>query len=469
MYKPNGMVAKELDPVMLLNIWAHHLNQETDRSQKKEMIFAGIGKPSYFINDVFARTAATYWQELVNKNSITSNFIAGNSFSQEQICNEIVSADTAVDYGPPEGTLSARNMMALALREWYGPDINIDPEEIIFTVGASSALRMLFRVINASKTPSRIITTLPYYSFYNNPAHHNTLHFAQVMDEPGCHLTADTLERSIKSALKLAENDGWNIGAFLFCDPNNPLGTVIGEERWKEIAVVLKSTPQNIPIILDEAYAELNFHSKHISLLKVAPELKQRIIVIRSATKGFSVSGERIAVVLCFNEIWRDKLIQETVFSYAHAPKSLQYAYAKAMSDFSEEKRLALAEHYRFQVDYVQKRVKQLNAHLPDCNHEIAGAFYVIANLGELLGTPIPTSAERALGKSGPIATDNDICYSLLFSDQLMIAPLSYFGVDPHLGYVRITCGAGISQLKNLMDRLENRIIIARASMKNLE
>lgn len=36
--------------------------------------------------------------------------------------------------------------------------------------------------------------------------------------------------------------------------------------------------------------------------------------------------------------------------------------------------------------------------------------------------------------------------------------PLSYFGVDPKLGFIRITCSGGITQLDELMNRIQTRI-----------
>jgi len=48
------------------------------------------------------------------------------------------------------------------------------------------------------------------------------------------------------------------------------------------------------------------------------------------------------------------------------------------------------------------------------------------------------------------------------FTDSIMLAPLSYFGLSADCGYLRITCSAKLTELKELMDRLERRLLKAR-------
>lgn len=451
MRKPNGFSSKTLDPVLLLYIWAHYL-QEQQPSEKK-MIYAGIGKPSYLLNEDLALAATNYWQELLEKVAQTKKLITDTTLSPEEKCNWIASTSSAIDYDMPSGVQKAQEMMAQALTKWYSLQEPIDPCSIIFSVGGVSALNLVFGVINQRTPGGKIITPSPYYPFYNNAAHHNHPHFIDLSNEPGYRLTAEALKRSLKQV-----QEGQKIAAFLFCDPNNPMGYVVGKNEWKAIAEVLKTTSKDIPIIVDEAYAELTFGKKHISLLEVAPELKDRLILLRSATKGFSASGERMAIMLCFNEEIREDLLNATSISYVHAPISLQIAYAQAMLAFTEKKREALSQYYQIQVEYVQKRLKKMNLALPDPSYAVEGTFYVVANLSRLFGTKIPERVADVIDTKGVISTDQEISYALLFQDRMMISPLSFFGANPQLGYVRITCSGGIAELTELLDRLEARL-----------
>ena len=141
-----------------------------------------------------------------------------------------------------------------------------------------------------------------------------------------------------------------------------------------------------------------------------------------------------------------------------HAPISLQMAYAQAMLAFTDKKREALSQYYQIQVEYVQKRLKKMNLALSDPAYTVEGTFYVVANLSRLFGTKIPEKVTKILDTKGVISTDQEISYSLLFQDRIMLSPLSFFGINPELGYLRITCSGGIAELTELLDRLEARL-----------
>lgn len=450
--KPNGTLAGDLDRLMLLNIWAHNLNQNKEEGRPK-ILFAGLGKPSYLLNEDLISAEMRYWQNLSRHVAETKRSIFQDKLSKEEWCEKIVKASTAIDYLLPAGDDGARALMAKAMSKWYGPKSKVDAQDVIFTVGGASAIYLLFRLLHTLNPKGKIFTPSPYYSLYHNPGHHNHFFHIDLMKEPGLRLTADAVEKGLKKAFENSSGKKCPISGILFCDPNNPMGYVVGEHEWKSIAKVLKKT-SNIPIILDEAYAEMVFDSKHVSLFTAAPELKQRLIIFRSATKGFSASGERMAVMMCFNKKWREELINETVLNYAHAPKSLQIAYAKSMQLFTKKKREELSSFYRLQVEYVQKELKKMHLHIPNPGYHIEGTFYVLANLSALFGLEIPSGAKKALSHKGKIKSDEDICYTLLFNEGIMLAPFSYFGGDPRLGYVRITCCGGIHLLKEILNRL---------------
>jgi aspartate/methionine/tyrosine aminotransferase len=433
MLKPNKEPANNTDPLLLLNHWAHHLNNTMPETNKQKMIFAGLGKPTYLLNDDIITASINYWKSYEMGVQGAKNRLQGKPLDNEETCESIVNAHAAIDYGLSDGDTQAKITMAEALSRWY--ETEIQESNLIFTVGGLHALKSIFAVINAKNPHGTIITPSPYYPFYNNPTHHNNLHLIDLMKEPGFRLTAKALENAI-SAVTKQNNAHDAISAFLFCDPNNPLGSVLGTEEWIRIANVLKTTHSHIPIILDEAYAEIVFNNKHVSLLHVAPELKDRIVVLRSGTKGFSASGERMAIVVCFNQKLKTALVDEVMLSYVHAPISLQRAYAHAMLNFSQEKRVALTTHYYTQMQFVQKQLVTLNVHIPHPAYSVEGTFYIVANLSELLYSHMADQTAKVFGYHNTlITTDVEICYSLLFQEAIMVAPLSFFGADPSLGY----------------------------------
>lgn len=82
------------------------------------------------------------------------------------------------------------------------------------------------------------------------------------------------------------------------------------------------------------------YDKENLSLISVAPELLDRIVLIRSATKGLSAAGERMAVVVTKNKEIIIKLTDYINIAHLNTPISAQYAYSQALlhtnSEYSE-------------------------------------------------------------------------------------------------------------------------------------
>ncbi len=456
MLTPDGHCANKIEKVMLLALWANTLRDEIHAqglSETKKLIFAGLGKPTYPINSHTIASYLAYWQKL---DDLTKKW----KFDPHQ-----VEEDTAIDYGDPRGDYAPRKLMADMMSRWY--EIDIKAENVLFTVGGIGALRVLFETFNThyEDVPGyRIITPFPYYSAYsNNPLH--CLHPIHVMDEPGYKLTAQATAESIKEAYTLAEMDhGWP-KAILICNPSNPLGNIVEEDELIKIADVLRQY-RDLYIIFDEAYTEMSF-SDIPSFLKIAPDLKERVIVLRSATKALSAAGERMAVLLVFDSGLMNEMLNKNISYFIHAPRSAQAAYAQTMANFGAEEKNNIATFYKKKVDYVVGRLKAMGAAMPDPLYHVEATFYVLADFSDMFGLSLPKEAARVLQKAGLVKTDEDLAYYLLFEDNLMITPLSYFGLSKHDGFMRITCSGRENELCDLMDRLERKLFASRENKKN--
>lgn len=444
---------------MLLAMWSSKLSEEK-HATRPSMIAAGIGNLGFAVSQFATGAGIDYWHKSQSRSQQARHILdRGNDATARNRISKILAA---ISYGNPQGDFEARSKMAAALTRWYG--ITIEPQHILYTVGDAGALRDIFNVINKQIPNGLIVTPSPHCPLYAGAQGKNRLFLIPVMKEKGkgYKLTAELLSKSLKAATQQAKKEGTKVGAVLICDPNNPLGTALTEEELHEIAGVLKNYP-DVFIILDEAYAEMRWAGKHqLSLLTVAPKLKDRMILMRSATTALSAAGECMTITVAFNEKTMADLLQESVSVYGHAPRSLQYVFAEAMESLDEIELENLRNFYKPQVEYCYKRLQQMGASMPDPKHGPQGTFYVMADLKDLFGQEISVEAMRALGKQGKISTDEELIYSLLFDNGVAIAPLSYFGMSNRDGYVRITCSGGDEELAELMDRLENRLVAAR-------
>ncbi|MFA5959131.1 MAG: aminotransferase class I/II-fold pyridoxal phosphate-dependent enzyme [Tatlockia sp.] len=452
MFMPNGQSADKTDKIMLLAMWAKTLKEESSTLSLEHLhstiISAGMGKPTYPININTIAFFQSYWKRVEE--------LAVRAMQDLEVIQE----GAAIDYGDPQGDKSARAIMAQAMTRWY--DSEIKAEHVLFTAGGAGALRTIFETFNGLyKTTSgyRIITPFPHYTLYSdNPMHR--LHPVDVMQEPGYRLTAEAIEASIKSAIELAQKDGGFPRAILLCNPSNPLGTVIDKAEWIKIANVLRKYP-DLQIVLDEAYAEMAFVDLP-SLIKIAPDLKERTTILRSATKALSAAGERMAILLNFNPAVMSEFLSKSISLMGHTPRSSQEVYAKTMADFDENERLKRINFYKTKVDYIVERIKAMGAAMPDVQYQTEATFYVLANLSDLFGMELPSESMRALGKGGVVTTDEELTYYLLFEEGVMIAPLSYFGLPKDNGYIRITCSGDEQELNELMNRIERQLLKAR-------
>jgi aspartate/methionine/tyrosine aminotransferase len=443
---PAGYPANGMDRIMLLAIWANYLQENSNGG----IIIAGIGKPTFPINIFAAKIAENYWKDFFLKSKKERSLV--NS-SKNQVFSH--SLNSAIGYGDPQGDVEARIKMASGLTRWYSNahPIKINAGHILFTIGGAGALRVIFNFFNKKYPQSKIITAFPYYSLYAGLWGEDNFQPIHVMNNPGYRLTAKSFHDSLEQASRLPGGKS-QISAFLMCDPNNPLGTMIDKHELSEIAKILKAN-SHLFIILDEAYAEMSYEpNKHLSFLSIDPDLQDRIILIRSATKALSAAGERMGVIVTSNSYLMGEFIQENINLCGHTPRSLQHAFAGAMDKLDESELAALKNYYKPKVDYVWNRLNEMGAAMPDKDYRIEGTFYVLGNFEDLLGMDLPVATKKVLNKTGEIKTDEDIVYYLLFKHQVMVAPISYFGIR-NKAYLRITCSCDEMLLKQLMDRLE--------------
>jgi aspartate/methionine/tyrosine aminotransferase len=455
MLTPQGQPAGPLDKITLLAMWSRHLSH-----QGRFVIASNMGKPTFVLNSHAASFAVKHWSEIqwqVQK--------AHHAFRSNPHCadtrDKIVQMNSAIDYGDPQGDAHARALMAQALTRWYNQRVEIAPSHLLFTVGGAAAIHILLAVLHEQAPGAKVITPFPHYPLY--AAHKSLpLHPVLVMEEPGYRLSAQALTNSINRCKP------GKIAAFLFCDPNNPLGTSLNPEEWQAIATVLKQYPE-VPIVLDEAYAEMRLDGQpHQSLLTLAPELYSRLVLLRSATKGLSAAGQRMAVLVTPNALLMSQLVAKNVAIYGHAPRAEQIIFAQALYHFNHSDHNDLVAFYAPQVNLALTRLKAMGAMMPDSLYKVEGTFYVLADLSALLGLELPKEVAYVLNKPGFTTTDEDIAYYLLFKG-VSIAPLSYFGASPYAGFMRITCCGGDSEINALCDILQNTLTMAKKRKKGMK
>lgn len=273
-------------------------------------------------------------------------------------------SDKVVAYAPSQGNLPLRKAWA----NYYNARLafNINEEDLIITLGASEALSFTF---SACCNPGDEILVL-------DPSYGNYFGFAAISGVTlrgiATHIEDNFALPSYEQLLSAITP---KTKALLMCNPNNPTGAVYGSE---ELELLLKvCNEKNIFLIADETYREMVFDKRSpLSFWHIEPG-SERLIIIDSLSKQFSLCGARIGCILTKNED-----LKTCVLKFAQARLSIPTVEQCAATYMLEN----LEEDYFPSVkqEYEKRRLTLYNAlqAIPDIKSYLpGGAFYFVVGL----------------------------------------------------------------------------------------
>ncbi|MBO8168577.1 MAG: histidinol-phosphate transaminase [Thermoanaerobacteraceae bacterium] len=86
----------------------------------------------------------------------------------------------------------------------------------------------------------------------------------------------------------------------ILCNPNNPTGTIITGDEVKSF---IRDVPEDVLVVIDEAYAEYVEDFKFISGTKLVQEINNNIIVVRTFSKIYALAAARVGYGVAKPEI----------------------------------------------------------------------------------------------------------------------------------------------------------------------
>lgn len=205
-------------------------------------------------------------------------------------------ADLALAYAPPAGQP--------ALRAAIGAFLNVDPDWVVVTTGASEALSILMCL--ASEPGGTITVPEPGYPAVD------VLARAWGLAVRRYRLDADAGFAQSAAAV-LAATDATTRLA-LIASPHNPTGSVMGPEEMKALAATL--TEQGVPLIVDEVYHPLYFG-------EIAPSAARLsgVIAVGDMSKALSLPGLRIGWIVERDARRRERIIDaRSYFTISGSP-----------------------------------------------------------------------------------------------------------------------------------------------------
>lgn len=230
--------------------------------------------------------------------------------------------------------------------------------------------------------------------------------------------------------------------AFLFCSPSNPTGLMYTSDELKALAEVLRGNPR-VVVLSDDIYNSLVFDGSGIAphLLRVAPDLKDRLVTINGGSKAYSMTGWRIGWAAGPTALIRamgDYQSQAT-----GAPSSIAQAAALVavkQTDAEVKKTVELLIRRRETAMRAMETVPGMKTAKPD------GAFYLWVNLKALLGK----SHEGV-----KVASDKEFCDILLNQYYVATVPGIECGSP---GYMRLSFATSEENMARAAGRMREMV-----------
>ena len=181
-------------------------------------------------------------------------------------------------YTPNAGFASLRQAFAERLNEERG--LQVDPEQVVVTVGAMGAI---FSALCAVVSPGdEVLVPDPGYPNYLMPI--------QLLGAKGVRYPLDAQAEFAIRAETIRERVGPRTKAIMLNSPSNPTGAMIDPGELE--AIVSIAHEHGVYLISDEAYAHVCFDKPHLTPLRYGTD--EQIIAIYSCSKTYSMTGWRV-------------------------------------------------------------------------------------------------------------------------------------------------------------------------------
>jgi aspartate/methionine/tyrosine aminotransferase len=332
-------------------------------------------------------------------------------------------------------------------------------DEVMVTNGATGALSGAFKVL--LQEGDEVVVLSPYFAAYKNQVKGCRAHLVSIpltSDRSPASLLADYLHAHPKAKV------------FIWNDPNNPLGTKADEKDLRELAAVIANYP-NLVVIHDEVYKDIVYDGPSLSLLDVAPEMKDRSFIIRSLSKDIlGAPGIRAGMIAApihmktpsgkrvnFIELMSNEQLCDISNVSIFVQKILTIALQQKLSGISKEWEESARNEYAKNTKLVIQSLGNLGLHplvVP------RGAFYVMIDATPLIGKKIPEKMGQihnlTTKVSQKIQNDLDVATFFLHAAGVAVIPSSGFGLNQCA--FRISCAKPQDQLLKAIEKIGDAI-----------
>lgn len=268
------------------------------------------------------------------------------------------------------------------LREKLAKKLGISENMLIFGCGSDEIIVMIVRALLGPGLNTIMATpTFPQY------AHHAKIEGSDIVEVP-----LIEGEHDLDGFLEAIDE---NTSVIWLCSPNNPTGNLISSAK---LNAFLEKVPENILVVIDEAYYEYIVDETYIDTAKLVDKYSN-VIVLRTFSKAYGLAAFRVGYGFSNPEIIANLEKVRSPFNITTAGLILAEKSLEDNGEFIKE----CSRLNRQQMDRFIQYAKVNNLHIynseanfvlievPGSANEAAGKLLesgFIVRSGDLLGTP---------------------------------------------------------------------------------
>ncbi|MCI9868748.1 pyridoxal phosphate-dependent aminotransferase [Rhizobium skierniewicense] len=308
----------------------------------------------------------------------------------------IEAARRPLGYTPSNGIPALRN----AVRRAIARDRGLDYSDREIAVGCG-AKQVIFNAFLATiKSGNEVIIPTPYWASYPDMVSFSggTPVTVQCPAEQGFLLSPSALSAAITA------NTRWVV----INAPGNPSGALYSRTEMEAIAEVLRKHPR-VLVMSDEIYAHIRYtDTTYVSIASVAPDLRERILLIDGVSKAYAMTGWRVGWGLGS----KDLIARITAIEGQNCTQTATLSQIGAVAA----------------LDGPQDVLKERSA----IYRERRDAGYAALSASPFLNVPVPDGAFYLFPKL--VGRDDDVAVAeALLQSGVATVPGSAFGAPGHL------------------------------------
>jgi histidinol-phosphate aminotransferase len=203
-------------------------------------------------------------------------------------------------YGPPESVLKAMNGAWKYANRYGYPDGDlvqavadhhgVKPENVLLGAGSGEILDVVGTTFLQDR--KKVVGVEPSYS---SVYQHATGIKAEAYTLP---LLPD-YRQDVPGLIKATKTNYRDVGFVYLCNPNNPTGVVVSKQEIKQL---LDSIPQDVPVLIDEAYHHFVEDPNYATSVPYVLEGRQ-VIVARTFSKIAGLAAMRLGYAVAPKEL----------------------------------------------------------------------------------------------------------------------------------------------------------------------